>query len=270
MIVKRNANTAELVGLSFGDGGLTYRKKSNRVKFQLRGDLREEKENYNNHIAPLFNKEIMLPLFGRKVGFVFNKRMNFYGISVESVNIEKPLNYLGIPSGVKKELFIPKWIKNNKNYSKRFLRGYFDTDGSISCQRNYSIKNNKYHTQIRIYLVSTSKNLINEISRILLNNKFKIITDSWKSRSNDGFKRQKAYRIKVCGGIQVNKWFKRIGSKSQKHITKYQIWKKFGFCPPHTTIIERKKMLKNMLSPYNCYSRVCQSGQMSIVKADVA
>jgi len=270
MFVKRNANTTELVGLSFGDGGLTFRNNSKRVKFQLRGDLREEKENYEKHIAPLFNKEVMLPLFGRKVGFVFNKRMNFYGISVESVKIEKPLNYLGIPSGVKKELFIPEWIKNNKNYSKLFLRGYFDTDGSVSCQRNYSIKNNKYHTQIRIYLVSTSKNLMDEISKILSNYNFKFIFDSREPPSNDGFKRQKSYRIKICGGIQVDKWFKEIGSKSQKHLTKYFIWKKFGFCPPHTTLIERKKMLKNTLSPYNSYTRVCQSGQMSIVKADVA
>jgi len=270
MIIKRNANTAELVGLSFGDGGLTYRKNSKRVKFQLRGDLREEKENYERYIAPLFNKEIMIPLFGRKVGFVFNKRMNFYGISVESVNIEKPLNFLGIQSGVKKELFIPEWIKNSKKYSRRFLRGYFDTDGSISCQRNYSIKNNKYHTQIRIYLVSTSRNLIQEISKILLDNNIKFLYDSRKPHSPDGFKRQKAHRIKICGGIQIDNWFKKIGSKSQKHTTKYQIWKRFGFCPPHTTLMERRKILKNELSPYIYYSRVCQSGQMSIVKADVA
>lgn len=270
MIVKRNANTAELVGLSFGDGGLTYRSNSNRVKFQLRGDLKEEKENYKNYIAPLFNKEVMLPVFGRKVGFVYNTRMNFYGICVESVKIEKPLNYLGIPSGVKKELFIPKWIKNSKTYSKRFLRGYFDTDGSISCQRNYSIKNNEYHTQIRIYLVSTSKNLIREISKILVKNDIKFLYNIREPHSTDGFKRQKSYRIKISGGMQVDKWFKEIGSKSQKHLTKYNTWKKFGFCPPHTTLAERKRILKNLLSPYNCYSRVCQSGQMSIVKADVA
>lgn len=253
MIVKRNANTAEIVGLSFGDGGLTYRNNSKRVKFQLRGDMREEKENYDKHITPLFNKEVMLPLFGRKVGIVFNKRMNFYGISVESVNIEKPLNYLGIPSGVKTELFVPKWIKKSKLYSKRFLRGYFDTDGSISCQRNYSIKNNQYHTQIRISLVSTSRNLIYEISEILLNLGFKIVSDSRKPKSKDGFERQIAYRIKICGGIQVDKWFEEIGSNSQKHITKYLLWKRIGFCPPNTTLVERKKMLKNELSPYIYY-----------------
>lgn len=258
-IVKRNENTAELVGLSFGDGGLTFRTNSKRVKFQLRGDLKEEKENYDNYIAPLFNKEVMIPVFGRNIGFVYNKRMNFYGISVESVKIEKYLNYLGIPSGVKEELFVPGWIKADNNFSKRFLRGYFDTDGSISCQRNYSIKNNKYHTQIRISAVSISKNLIIEIAKILKESGFKYVLTEREPHSKDGFNRKKSYGIKICGGIQVNKWFNEIGSNSSKHITKYQVWKKFGFCPPHTTLEDRKKILKNVLSPYSYYRRCARA-----------
>ncbi len=272
MLVKRNENTAELVGLSFGDGGLTSRKNSKRMRFQLRGDLREERENYDLYIAPLFNKEIMIPLFNRTVGFVFNKRMNFYGISVESVKIEPYLNFLGIPSGVKNELNIPDWIKNDILYAKRFIRGLIDTDGSISCQRNYSIKNNKYHTQIRITLVSTSHNLIKEVCELLNWFGFKFVFDTREARieTKDGFPRQKTYRIKICGGVQVNKWFNEIDSKSQKHITKYQVWQKFGFCPPFTTVEDRKKMLKNDLSPYDYYARECQSGQMDTVKAGVA
>lgn len=65
-MIKRNENTAELVGLSFGDGGLTYRSNSNRVRFQLRGHLIEDKDHYDSHIIPLFNKEVMLPIFQEK------------------------------------------------------------------------------------------------------------------------------------------------------------------------------------------------------------
>ncbi|MEI6732237.1 MAG: LAGLIDADG family homing endonuclease, partial [archaeon] len=136
---------------------------------------------------------------------------------------------------------------------KRFLRGFFDTDGSISCQRNYSIKNNKYHTQIRIYLVCISKNLITEIAKILEDLGFKYIWIEKEPKSKDGFNRSKAYGVKICGGIQVSKWFKEIGSTSAKHVTKYNLWKKFGFCPPYTTLEDRKKMLKNQLPPYYYY-----------------
>lgn len=270
MIVKRNSNTAELVGLSFGDGGLTFRKNSKRVKFQIRGDLREEKDNYDKYIAPLFNKEFMLPIFKRKVGFVYNLKKNFYGISVESIRIEKPLNYLGIPSGVKKELIIPNWIKKNSRFAKRFLRGLFDTDGTIFCQRNYSIKNNLYHTQVKIGITSTSRKLINGISKLLKTLNFKFVLIGRKSHIGiDGLKRRNSYTIRIDGSIQVNKWFREVGSKSKKHVTKYLVWKKFGFCPPKTTLNDRKKMLKNKLNPHNYYMQVCQSGQMDAVKAGV-
>lgn len=267
MMIKRNENTAELVGLSFGDGGLTYRSNSKRVKFQLRGHLIEDREHYDSYVIPLFNKEIMFPLFSRNVGIVFNKRINFYGLSVESVNIEKPLNFLGIPSGIKKELSIPLWIKKNRKCLLRFLRGFFDTDGSISCQRNYSIRNNKYHTQIRIYLACTSKKLMEEIYYVLRKMGFKCAYRSYKP----SFKNYKdCYIIKVSGGIQINRWIREIGSKNSKHMTKYLIWKKYGFCPPKTSLEDRRKILKKEVSPYSYYKRGCQSGQMGVVKDHLA
>ena len=267
MKVKKNRNTAELVGLSCGDGGLTYRSGSKRVKFQLRGHLIEDRDHYDNYIIPLFNKEIMYPLFSRDVGIVFNKRINFYGLSVESVNIEKPLNYLGIPSGVKEELSIPRWIRDNKRYLLNFLRGFFDTDGSIFCQRNYSIRDNILHTQIRIQLACVSKDLMKEIYEILkewgfkcLYQKYVPLNKNWKT----------SYVVKICGGIQVNKWMKEIGSKNPKHLTKYSIWKTFGFCPPYTSLELRKKILKKEISPYSCYGRMCRSGQTGEIKTLVA
>ena len=60
MKVKRNEVTAELVGLSFGDGGLTPRKGTRKMRFQLKGHLVEDREHYDNYILPLFNKEIMI------------------------------------------------------------------------------------------------------------------------------------------------------------------------------------------------------------------
>lgn len=267
MKIERNENTAELVGLSFGDGGLTYRSNSKRVKFQLRGDLKEDKEHYDNHIIPLFNKEIMLPLFSREVGVVFNKRMNFYGLSVESVNLEKSLNYLGIPSGVKNELQIPLWIKSKKSYILRFIRGFFDTDGSISCQKNYSLKKGVLHTQIRISLACTSKVLMEEIYSYLKNLGYKSLLKSRVPKRNG---RKKSYTIVLSGGIQVSKWMNEIGSKNPKHLTKYNVWKDNGFCPPKTSINERKKILKKELSPYIYYKRECRSGQTGLTKDQMA
>ncbi|MDP1729534.1 MAG: hypothetical protein Q8L27_05015 [archaeon] len=66
------------------------------------------------------------------------------------------------------------------------------------------------------------------------------------------------YSVVLSGGIQANNWFKLIGSKNSKHITKYQIWKEFGFCPPKTTLKERMQMLKKEISPYSYYAGVSE------------
>jgi len=251
--IRRNKYTAELVGLSFGDGGLTLRKNTRKVRFQLRGDLREEKEFYDSYVIPLFNKEVMFPEYNRGVGIVFNRNKNFYGLSIESVKIGSILNYLGIPTGVKKELYIPSWIKNNKKYIASFLKGYFDTDGSIFCEKNYSLSKPKYHTKIKIGLATTSKNLAEEMVQLLNRLQIKNITKkySYKNRTWRDF-----YNVVIDGGINVVGWFDKVGSNNQKHITKYLIWKKHRFCPPYTTLKERRKILKGEINILDYYAGV--------------
>ena len=258
-MIERNEKTAELVGLSFGDGGLTYRTGTKRLRFQLRGSLRDDKEHYDTYVTQLFNQEVMAKLFGeQKVGIVFNKNAGFYGISKESEKLKMLNEVLGIPIGVKRELFIPEWIKINKKFMNAFLRGFFDTDGCIFCQKNYSIKNNTLHTQIRITLASCSKNLISEIYEYLKSIRFKCL---FRTENKERYGWNNLHTIVISGGIQVNRWMNEIGSNNPKHITKYQLWKEYGFCPPFTSLEERKQMLKKEISPNSYYTRGCRSGQ---------
>lgn len=73
------------------------------------------------------------------------------------------------------------------------------------------------------------------------------------------YKKQKpnwnpTYLVRIDGNINVKRWFELIGSKNPKHITKFQIWKEFGFCPPYTTLEDRKKILKAELNPNIYYN----------------
>lgn len=248
----KNSETAEILGLSFGDGSFTLRKDTNKLRFQLRGNLNEDKEHYDSYIIPLFNKNIMNPIFGRNVGIVSNKNKGFYGISIQSEKLIV-LSNLGMPVGRKIELKlnIPEWIRRNRKNCYAFLRGFLNTDGCVVCQRNYSIKNNKYHTQIRIYLSCCSKELMKEIYDFLIYCEFKCNFRIEQKRNSST-----AYTIVVAGSLQVQKWFKLIGSKNPKHITKYFIWKRFGFCPPYTLLNARKKILKGEIDPKSYYAGV--------------
>jgi len=47
----------------------------------------------------------------------------------------------------------------------------------------------------------------------------------------------------------------KIGFNSTKHLTKYEVWKKFGYCPPNTNIRQRKQILEGNLKIEDFYKK---------------
>lgn len=218
MRIIKNEKTSEIVGLCFGDGSLTRRKSGKNkgsLRFQLRGHITEDKEHYDSYIKPMFKETI------GEVPTITEKGKNqSHGISTGKISTCMYLSLLGIPIGVKRELKIPSWIIKSKENVKGFLRGFLDTDGTIYCQKNYSLKNNGKHTQIRLKLTTTSKTLAKEMKLILDNFEIKnLLKVQKKKRSNE----RVSYSVETCGGNNINRWFKLIGSNNPKHITKYLI-----------------------------------------------
>ena len=262
----RNEKTAEIVGLSFGDGSLTRRhtgKNKGKLRFQLRGNITEDKEHYDNHVKPLFDEMIAeIPIT------IYKGRKPYYGISTENKKICNYLVSLGIPVGIKTELKIPEWILKNKDCIKGFLRGFFDTDGGVFFQKNYSIKG-RSHRLIKIIFGSTSKELINYINKLLDIIGIKSFIKNPLLRKEKNWKT--LYILRIESNKNVEKWFEIIGSKNPKHITKFQVWKKFGFCPPHTDLRQRREMLNgnmNLALFYNndTHAEVAELGQMRKVE----
>ena len=58
---------------------------------------------------------------------------------------------------------------------------------------------------------------------------------------------------------QLEYWMKSIGFNSRKHLTKYLIWKKSGFCPPYTSLPQREQILNEELDPYSFYKALPKS-----------
>ncbi|MEK6984590.1 MAG: LAGLIDADG family homing endonuclease [Nanoarchaeota archaeon] len=256
----KNEKTAEIVGLSFGDGSLTRRhsgRDKGRLRFQLRGNITEDKEHYDKYIIPLFNE-----IFSLNINpVVCNGKDKSYGISIESAKICNLLQELKIPVGIKRELKIPDWITLNENFSKSFLRGLIDTDGSVYCKKDYNYPAKGY-IKIRIAIGSISKNLIKESSHLLKNlGIHNLILKDYKPMALNC---KEVSRLQI-DGPNVLDYFNVISSKNPKHITKFQVWKKFGFCPPRTMIEQRYLMLKesaNILS-----AGVSEPGQIQLVEA---
>ena len=258
MKVIKNEKSAEIVGLCFGDGSLTRRhsgKNKGKLRFQMRGNITEDREHYDNYIKPLFD-EIIAEIPTTR----YNGKKPYYGISTESSKICNYLVSLGVPVGIKKELRTPEWILEDKNLMKSFLRGIFDTDGSVFCRKDYNYLEKGY-TKIRIMFGSTSENLILSISKILESLEIKHLvikpyiqkTRNWANLN----------RIQI-DNLNVIKYFNLVGSNNPKHITKFEVWKRFGICPPRTTIEQRYSMLQESAKVLS--AGVSEPGQMNTVE----
>ncbi len=83
MGVKFSEELAEFVGLVLGDGSVTFRKGTNKVKFQLRRDAKEDRLHYLKFVIPLCNK-LLEPTLKKQVSLIHDRKKNTFGVSVES------------------------------------------------------------------------------------------------------------------------------------------------------------------------------------------
>ena len=148
--VRKNFNTAEMIGIMLGDGNLW----KNQIKIFF--DKRNKK--YINYVSNLF-KEI----FGIKPKLRISEDTNQANLYCYNRYATQKLIDLGLKRGnkVKNNIGIPAWIKENKRYFKPCIKGLIDTDGCIyKCKRE---------NQTYIKFTNFSKQLLND---------FKEITDS--------------------------------------------------------------------------------------------
>ncbi len=142
---------------------------------------------------------------------------------------------------------------------KSTLRGLFDADGSFNCKRCYGKYDNefrkKYHCQPRIEIRLTSEKLIKQIFVII--QRLDLFPSSIKIRPEGFFcgkNCRESYLIRLNRLKDIKQWFENLQlSNNPKHLTKYFMWKKYGFCPPYTTVKDRKAILNGEIDPYLYY-----------------
>ncbi|MCH7568578.1 MAG: hypothetical protein IIA87_04105 [Nanoarchaeota archaeon] len=235
--MKIDGDLAELMGIHIGDGCISVNKRYS--EYYLGGDLKEEKEYHNEWVAPLFNKKIMIPLYDKKAPYKEHPKVGIYGFHIFDKKIVRFFEKLSIPSGPKINISIPKPILRSKYLSRRFLRGLFDTDGTIYFDKNYSAKN-PINNKPRIKLDSVSFGLINNTYDLLIGLGFNPrLRKAYKGKGD----KNPFYGIIIDNIGDIDLFFKIIGFKNSKHYTKWLVFKKLNYCPPYTTIDQRKKIL---------------------------
>jgi len=122
----------------------------------------------------------------------------------------------GFPVGNRKNrTFIPKRIRKNKKLLSCYLRGLFDTDGSVYGRRKNSIV---------INYTSYSGKFLEQIKKSLMALGFSPCLSG--------------NSIFIYNQKQADLFFKKIKPKNLKHIAKYKIFKKTGAVPSYQESIE--------------------------------
>lgn len=258
---KLNQNLAELVGIMVGDGCIYVKKdEAKRIKYELfiSGHAIDDLEYHEKTISNLFNNLFNIKPYIRRIYGTKGIRtcitskaiINFLIRSIKLKSGNKIYNKNNIPS-----YFL--YIKDNKViYS--LIRGIADTDFCLKFKRKY-VKYNRYHYYPIIVGNFGSSILTKRISVLL--NRINIKNHLEFSKNSVRNKKFNCYSVVISGKKNLEKWMRTIGFNNIKHKTKYIIWKKFGFCPPKTSLEDRRKILKGKLNLYSLYGHVAKSGK---------
>ena len=177
---------AEFFGIMLGDGHI--------ARYQVVVGLGNKEEAYANYVAGLMEK-----IFGVR-GHIAVRHSGYRDVYFGSVDIVRWLLNEGlVHHKVRSQVDIPRWLFSSPKFSQRFLRGFFDTDGSV-----YKLK-----FGIQISLSNNSLPLLASL-RAMLNGL--------------GYKasRVTAYRTYLTRRDDVRRFFEEVRPQNPKHLKRFK------------------------------------------------
>lgn len=238
-----NNELAEEIGIYVGDGSMNIYNYTSRGNYwlQFTGNASEELEYYKNHVFNLLKR-----IYNICGNILFSKKDNSLCLRIYSKAVTTfKIKVLKLPFGKQKarNAFIPEFLFTSKEFLASFLRGLADSDFTLTFKKKH--KNFHYYPIIKAGFAS--EKLINDISKALniLGFEYDAQLNVKINLNGKVFKRNEIY---ICGKNNLKKWMKIIGFSNPKHLTKYFIWRKFGFCPPNTTLNQRLLVLNDKMN----------------------
>ncbi len=234
----------EVLGMFSADGGLQ------KKYICIWGNIKEDRDYYDKVVCPLFSK-----VFEKKIIAHEKKSNSVYGFYICDKKIVNFLRKMEFSNNKTYNVKVPNIIlsNNNQNLYAAFIRGFVDCDGYISFMKRkgkYQLFKRKFNTYPRIGIKAASKNIIKDLSYMLKKLDIEHTINVYRSKKLNW---ADIYIIEIRGKTRIMNYINKIGFNNPSQYSKYEVWKKFGFCPPSTTIKQRKLILQNKLDPYSFY-----------------
>lgn len=178
---KYSDDLAEFFGIMLGDGHVSH--------FQIVVSLGTKEASYADYVCLLIKNVFKT---NAKIGI---RSTGYRDVYLGSTIITSWLFKEGlVRDKVKSQVDIPKWIFKKKEFMQRFLRGFFDTDGSIY----------KLRFGIQISLSNKSQPMLKSLHNLLFKLRYSPSVVS-------------ADRVYLTRVPDVKRFFKEIKPKNQKH-----------------------------------------------------
>ncbi len=202
VIIKKNVFLAEFLGILFGDGHV------GKYQTTITLDSQTDAE-YIDFVVANIQKHFHITPGTRK-----RKGARAIEICVSSVAFSQQMVRYGMKEGnkIKKGFRIPDWIFGSQIYLKVFIRGLFDTDGSVYMDRK--IVNGKRYIYSGIAITSASADLRTDIVHALQQLGF---SPTCTAKQNSIFLRTRK---------DVKSYFSKVASHNPKHCVRYELFQK--------------------------------------------
>jgi hypothetical protein len=199
---------AEFLGILAGDGHMNKRK----FGISVCADKDLDTDYLTSHYPALMQK-----LFGIRIRHTIQN--NLLRAWVHSKKLVSYLEKQGVPTGKKLgKLRIPARVKSTSSFSKAYIRGVFDTDGSFY---------QHHKTSAAICITSYTKHFLEDIQEAL---------------RKEGFSPCISGRnLFLYSKTDIRRFFAEIKPANQKHIQKYQTFVQTGRVPRTKELLAGKR-----------------------------
>lgn len=182
----RSADLAEFFGIMLGDGHVGH--------FQTMVTLGTKEIPYVTYVQFLMNSLFgVMPTIGTDVS-------GYSTVYIGSVDLGQWLYSEGlVPNKVKAQVGVPTWIFEQSNFMRAFIRGFFDTDGSVY----------KLRFGVQISLTNHSLPLLYALQDMLRRLGYRVSEVS-------------AFRVYITRQADVERFFAEIQPMNTKHQVRYE------------------------------------------------
>ncbi len=193
---------AEIIGIMMGDGCL-YLDRLN--KYQTIICFHKKERDYLDYVKILFENYFQYK-------FCITEIKSEFLLRNTSVFVGNKLIDKGLSPGNKtnNKIVIPKWIMEDKKFLLMFIKGFFDTDGSVYC---------KYGNYAQIQIKLGCQETLSSIRKALIKLGF---NPTKIQKGNNTYSNFPYWKIDLSRQGEIEKFFKEIKPSNPKHKKRYQ------------------------------------------------